>query len=51
MRKIKNMNAFKLETIARAGLRKLGATLFGVAVSVAITASALAADTVTRYGE
>ena len=52
MRKIKNMNATKLESPARAGLRRIGATLFSAAMGVAITASALAADTVTlRVGD
>ena len=46
------MNAIKLESNARARLRKFGATLFGVALGLAITASALAADTVTlRVGD
>jgi sulfonate transport system substrate-binding protein len=46
------MNAIKLESGARARLRRIGATLFGAAMGVAITASALAADTVTlRVGD
>ena len=46
------MNATKLESRARARLRHIGATLLGAAVGVAITASALAADTVTlRVGD
>ena len=52
MRKIKNMNATKLESRARARLRRVSATLFSAAVGVAIAASALAADTVTlRVGD
>ena len=52
MRKIKNMNATKLESRARARLRRIGATLFSAAIGVAIAASALAADTVTlRVGD
>jgi sulfonate transport system substrate-binding protein len=52
MRKIKSMNATKLETRARTRLRRVGATLFSAAVGVAIAASALAADTVTlRVGD
>src|SRR5256885_13519311 len=50
MRKIKNMNATKLDSRVRARLRRVGATLFSAAVGVAITASALAADTVTLRG-
>ena len=46
------MNAIKLEWRARARLGRIGATLFGAAMGVAITASALAADTVTlRVGD
>ena len=46
------MNAIKLGSIARARLRNFGATLFGVALSFAITASALAAEPVTlRVGD
>ena len=41
------MNASKLESRARARLRRIGATLFSAAMGVAITASALAAETVT----
>src|SRR5947199_10169030 len=52
MRKIKNMNATKLESRARTRLRRVGTTLFSAAVGVAIAASALAADTVTlRVGD
>ena len=52
MRKIKNMNATKLESHARARLRRVSATLFSAAIGVAIAASALAADTVTlRVGD
>ena len=46
------MNATKLESRARARLRRIGATLFSAAMGVAVTASALAADTVTlRVGD
>ena len=46
------MNAAKPESRGRARLRHIGATLFGAAMGVAITASALAADTVTlRIGD
>jgi sulfonate transport system substrate-binding protein len=46
------MSAIKLESRARARLRRIGITLFGAAVSAAIAASALAADTVTlRVGD
>src|SRR6478609_8907481 len=46
------MNAIKLESGARARLRNFGATLFGVALSFAITGSALAAEPVTlRVGD
>src|SRR3984893_14430757 len=46
------MNAIKLESSARGRLRNFGATLFGAALGFAITASALAADTVTlRVGD
>src|SRR5256714_14016214 len=46
------MNATRLELRARARLRRIGATLFGAAMGVAITASALAAETVTlRVGD
>ena len=46
------MNTVKLESGARARLRNFGATLFGVALSFAITASALAAEPVTlRVGD
>src|SRR4029078_13070771 len=46
------MNALKLESRARARLRRIGATLFGAAMGVAITASALAAEAVLlRVGE
>src|SRR5437762_6068025 len=52
MRKIKNMNATRLEVRARARLHRSGATLFSAAMGVAITASALAAETVTlRVGD
>ena len=52
MRKIKNMNATKLESRACARLRHIGATLFSALVGVGIAASALAADTVTlRVGD
>jgi sulfonate transport system substrate-binding protein len=51
-RKIKNMNATKLESRARTRLRRIGATFFSAAMGVAIAASALAADTVTlRVGD
>src|SRR5258705_9438658 len=46
------MKATKLESRARARLRRIGATLFGAAMGAAIAASALAADTVTlRVGD
>jgi sulfonate transport system substrate-binding protein len=46
------MSAIKLESRARTRLRRIGATLFSAAMGVAITASALAADTVTlRVGD
>src|SRR5436190_7978163 len=46
------MNAIRLELRARARLRRIGVTLFGAAMGVAITASALAAETVTlRVGD
>ena len=46
------MNATRLELRARARLRRIGVTLFGAAMGVAITASALAAETVTlRVGD
>src|SRR5258706_2564330 len=46
------MNAIKPESSARARLRNFGAMLFGAALGFAITASALAADTVTlRVGD
>src|SRR5467141_432236 len=46
------MNIIKPESEIRARLRIVGATLFGAAVGFAITASALAADTVTlRVGD
>src|SRR5438477_12195965 len=46
------MNATRLELRARERLRRIGATLFGAAMGVAITASALAAETVTlRVGD
>src|SRR5438445_8581129 len=46
------MNATRLELRARARLRRIGVTLFGAAMGVAITASALAADIVTlRVGD
>src|SRR5215217_3524562 len=52
MRKIKNMNATKLELGVRTRRRHVCATLLSAAVGVAITASALAADTVTlRVGD
>jgi len=52
MRKIKNMNATKLESRARVRLRRIGATLLSAAAGVALAASALAADTVTlRVGD
>jgi sulfonate transport system substrate-binding protein len=46
------MNTIKPESKTRARLRNFGATLFGAALGFAITASALAADTVTlRVGD
>lgn len=46
------MNTVHSESKARAGMRNLGAALFSVAVGIAMTASALAADTVTlRVGD
>src|SRR4030095_8761271 len=46
------MSAVKLELRARTLLRRIGATLFGAAMGVAIAASAFAADTVTlRVGD
>src|SRR5256885_3533647 len=46
------MKPTKLESRARARLRRVGTTLFSAAVGVAIAASALAADTVTlRVGD
>ena len=52
MRKTKKMNATRLELRARARLHRIGATLFSAAMGMAITASALAADTVTlRVGD
>src|SRR5258705_7829548 len=46
------MNAIKLESGGRARLRSFGGTLFGVAMSLTITVSALAADAVTlRVGD
>src|SRR6188474_1017420 len=46
------MNAIKLELNTRTRLRTIGAALFSAAMGVAITASALAADTVTlRVGD
>ena len=42
----------KLESSTRSRIRKLGTTLFGAALGLAITASAMAADTVTlRVGD
>jgi len=47
-----NVNTVKPESGLRTRLRIVGATLFGAAVGFAITASALAADTVTlRVGD
>jgi len=46
------MNATKLESRARARLRRFSAALLSAAMGVAITASALAAETVTlRVGD
>ena len=46
------MNAIRLKSETRARLRNFGATLFGAAIGFAMTASALAADTVTlRVGD
>jgi len=46
------MNATKLESRARARLRRFSATLLSAAMGVAITASALAAETMTlRVGD
>ena len=46
------MNATKLESRARARLRRIGATLFSAPMGAAIPASALAADIVTlRVGD
>jgi len=42
------MKTVTLKSRVRARLRKAGATLFGVAIGFAITASPLAADAVTR---
>ena len=50
--KDKKMSATKLESRARARLRRIGATLFGTAIGATIAASAFAADTVTlRVGD
>src|SRR3981189_3495696 len=52
IRKIAGMNTIKPEAKTRTRLRNLRTTLFGVALGVAMTASALAADTVTlRVGD
>src|SRR3954466_14464033 len=46
------MSAVKLESRGRTRLRRIGATLFGAAISVAAAASSFAADTVTlRVGD
>ncbi len=46
------MSAVKLESRARTRFRRIGATLLGAAISVAVTASAFAADPVTlRVGD
>jgi hypothetical protein len=46
------MNTIRLKSETRARLRNFGATLFGAAIGFAMTASALAADTVTlRVGD
>jgi len=46
------MNTVHSESKARARIRSLGAALFGVAVGIAMTASAMAADTITlRVGD
>jgi sulfonate transport system substrate-binding protein len=51
-RKNTSMNTDKLKSGLRTRLRVVGASLFGVALGFAITASALAADTVTlRVGD
>jgi sulfonate transport system substrate-binding protein len=48
----KNKGMNKLQPSTRLRIRKLGATLFGVAVGLAMAASAMAADTVTlRVGD
>jgi sulfonate transport system substrate-binding protein len=50
--KDQNMSSTKLESRARARLRRIGTTLFGAAIGAAIAASAFAADTVTlRVGD
>src|ERR1700738_2442024 len=45
------MNTVKLKSAIRTRLRIVGATLFSVAVGIAMTASAIAADTVTLRGD
>src|ERR1700738_3917284 len=51
-RKDDSMNTVHPESKARARMRNLGAALFSVAVGIAMTASAIAADTVTlRVGD
>jgi sulfonate transport system substrate-binding protein len=48
----KNKDMKKLDSTAHSRVRKFGAALFGVALGLAITASAMAADTVTlRVGD
>ena len=42
-----DMNTVHPESKARARMRNLGAALFSVAVGIAMTASAMAADTIT----
>ncbi|HEX9469821.1 MAG TPA: hypothetical protein VF957_09790, partial [Bradyrhizobium sp.] len=52
IKEMASMNIIKPESKARARIRDIGATLFGAALSFAITASALAADIVTlRVGD
>ena len=47
-----DMNTVHPESKARARMRNLGAALFSVAVGIAMTASAMAADTITlRVGD
>jgi sulfonate transport system substrate-binding protein len=51
-REIPNMNTVRLTSEARTRLRKVGTALFSAALSISITASALAADPITlRVGD